>query len=185
MSKAKFRSPLSLICEVGKPIVFPKSPVFSPFFALTSQQHHTDCENHLRVGVGRHVAEAQGHEPRKHKIEGGGIAALQMTRGAAVVAGRRDCLLSKLLYTACVFVWWERAYSRERRGIRGFPYGKGGLYQRRAANNKSCLLLLPRCGERTLSLRTIEPGVRKSCITWKKDPLELLDRKLLLLALSF
>ena len=48
--------------------------------SLTSRQHHTDRENHLHVGVGRDVAEAHRHQTSKHKIEGRGVATLQLTR---------------------------------------------------------------------------------------------------------
>ena len=50
--------------------------------ALTSREHHNDCENHFIVSDGGDVAKADGAEPGKDKVQGGAVAALQgMERG--------------------------------------------------------------------------------------------------------
>ena len=50
--------------------------------ALTSREHHNDCENHFIVCDGGDVAKADGAEPGKDKVQGGAVAALQgMERG--------------------------------------------------------------------------------------------------------
>ena len=71
----------------------PKSKIasFGPFFwprhvmdaadALTSREHHNDCENHFIVSDGGDVAKADGAEPGKDKVQGGAVAALWMERG--------------------------------------------------------------------------------------------------------
>ena len=52
--------------------------------ALTSQEHHNDCENHFIVSDGGDVAKADGAEPGKDKVQGGAVAALWMERGHVV-----------------------------------------------------------------------------------------------------
>ena len=49
--------------------------------ALTSREHHNDCENHFIVSDGGDVAKADGAEPGKDKVQGGAVAALWMERG--------------------------------------------------------------------------------------------------------
>ena len=50
--------------------------------ALTSREHHNDCENHFIVSDGGDVAKADGAEPGKDKVQGGAVPALQgMERG--------------------------------------------------------------------------------------------------------
>ena len=56
----------------------PRSPNAA---ALTSGEHHNDCENHFIVSDGGDVAKADGAEPRKDKVQGGAVAALWMERG--------------------------------------------------------------------------------------------------------
>ena len=44
--------------------------------ALTSREHHNDCENHFIVSDGGDVAKAHRAEPGKDKVQGGAVAAL-------------------------------------------------------------------------------------------------------------
>lgn len=74
-----------------QPIQSPKLQALGLFFwprhvmdaadALTSREHHNDCENHFIVSDGGDVAKADGAEPGKDKVQGGAVAALWMERG--------------------------------------------------------------------------------------------------------
>ena len=62
--------------------LFIQSAADSTDDALTSREHHNDCENHFIVSDGGDVAKADGAEPGKDKVQGGAVAALQgMERG--------------------------------------------------------------------------------------------------------
>ena len=65
----------SKMFKLAGPPILPAGRPFSAD-ALTSREHHNDCENHFIVSDGGDVAKAHRAEPGKDKVQGGAVAAL-------------------------------------------------------------------------------------------------------------